>query len=177
MYTYDITNRKDVVREIKKYLYLVSESLYDNTIPRTTIDGFYDEETTAAVTAFQKIKGINPSGAVDYETFTLLFNDYKNLIFDIEYKDYILENNSFPFKIGDFSDDIRIIHLIINELSESYVNIPKVRTDKYYSVETENAVSLLRDLFFMDEGKAVDKELYYRMKKEIEARRHSDEIY
>ena len=175
MIIYDITNRKEVVREIKKYLYLVSENLYES-IPRTTIDGYFDEETKNAVIEFQKIKGIKPSGEVDYETFVLLFDDYSSAVFDIEFRDQILTDNGFPYTQGDISEDVQVLHLMINELSKTYTNIPSVKSAQYYSGETVKSVSQLRQLFQLEEGDFVDKILYQRMRKEIASRIQADKI-
>ena len=171
--SYNIKDKGEAVREIKKYLYLISENLY-SSIPRTTIDSFYDIETREAVSEFQRIKELEVTGQVDYETFTLLFEDYSALVLDIEREDYVLTKEDFPFEMGDFSEDVKIINLIICELAKTYTEIPFVVADRFYSKETESAVAYLRALFLMDGEAIVDKELYNRMRAEVNARRLAD---
>ena len=166
---YDIADRGAAIKEIKKYLYLISENLYPQ-IPKTTIDEFFDEETKKAIREYQSIKEIETSGTVDYQTFDLLYADYKALENDINTVDYIL-SAGFPLIEGDVSEDVRVIHLIINELSKTFENIPSLKNGNYYSSETSEAVRALRKLFDMEADSCVDKLLYLRMLREVHARK------
>lgn len=174
-YYYNISDKGAAIKEIKKYLYLVSQNLYPD-ISRITIDEFFDSETKNAIIQYQNIKGIQSTGAVDYETFSRLYRDYLLLETDLNTPDYIL-SEVFPLKEGDISEDVRVVHLIINELSKTFVNIPNVDNGKYYSAETRKAVLALRELFDMELHDYIDKPLYSRMKKELNARRLADGIY
>ena len=60
---YNISDRNEVVREIKKYLYLISTTTREE-IGRTTIDSFYDEATAEIIRSYQRATGINESGIV-----------------------------------------------------------------------------------------------------------------
>ena len=171
---YKIYDKSAAIRNVKEYLYIVSERIYPQ-ISRTTIDGIYDEDTKKAVAEFQKIKGIEPSGEVSYETFTLLYNDYKSVMDDFYTFDYIIESGGFPLKSGSSSEDVRLLHILINELSKTYSKIENVGTGSYYSHKTAKSVRLLRKLFAMEDGDYVDKPLYLRIKKEIKSRRNADQ--
>ena len=48
--------------------------LYPNDIPLVNVDGLFGAETTAAVVAAQQLGGREPTGVVDYETWTWLFS-------------------------------------------------------------------------------------------------------
>ena len=172
---YSIKDRGTAIKEIKKYLYLISENMYKE-IPRNTIDEIYDSETKKAVLKYQEIKGIASTGWVDLETFDSLYADYLLLLEDIDADDYIL-SNGFPLKKGMISEDVRLIHLMINELRKTYQNVDYVGTGNYYSAETEKAVMYLRKLFGLEDGKDLDKRLYFRMKKELRSRKSAERIY
>ena len=172
---YSINDRGSAVKEIKKYLYLISENMYKD-IPRNTIDEIFDSETKAAVIKYQEIKGIEATGTVDLETFDRLCSDYLLLLEDINTDDYIL-SNGFPLKQGMINEDVRLVHLMINELRKTYQNIDYVGTGNYYSAETEKAVLYLRNQFGLEDGEGVDKRLYYRLKKELRARKLAGDIY
>lgn len=172
---YRINDRGAAIKEIKKYLYLISENMYKD-IPRNTIDEIYDSETKAAVLKYQEIKGIEVSGVVDLETFDALYSDYLLLAEDTVTEDYIL-SSGFPLKKGMISEDVRLLHLMINELRKTYQNINYVGTGNYYSSETEKAISYLRNLFGFEGGGDLDKRLYYRIKKELRARKFAANIY
>lgn len=173
---YNISDKSAAVREIKKYLLIISENLHPQ-IPRTTVDGFYDEETKAAVTEFQKIYGIDPVGTVDYETFTKIYEIYSDILFDIIEWGYVIEDGGFPLSLGDYSEDVRALHMLIGELGKTYSDLPKVGTGSYYSEKTENAANELRRIFMMPVASGVDKALFVRIKKELRARRRADQNY
>lgn len=167
---YNAYNKKAAIRTVKEYLYVVSETLHPE-ISRTTIDGIYDEDTKKSVAEFQNLKFVEPSGEVNYETFTLLYKDYKSAKEDFIIADYIIEDSGFPIARGDMSEDVRVIHILIKELSKTHTNITGVGTGNYYSNNTAKVIEELRKLFMMPSGNHVDKELYTRMKKEVNAQR------
>ena len=65
MYTQNDT--ASAVRQVQEYLYEIH--LYEKLPLQPPIDGIYGQETQAAVTLFQKSKGITPTGIVDLITF------------------------------------------------------------------------------------------------------------
>ena len=170
---YNINDKSSAIRESKKQLFAISEKLYPQ-IPRTTIDGFYDEETRTAVKEFQKIKGFTESGNIDFNTFNEIYNDYK-IVLDAFYgRDYIIEESRFPLGIGDMSEDVRTLHIIINELANTYPEIQNVGTGNYYSKRTGEAIKYLRNLFIMEESDILDRILFARMLTELDAIRRAD---
>ena len=56
---------------------LRSLSRITGIVPLINPDGFYGEETVAAVMAAQEFFGIPRTGEVDVETWTLLFDNYR----------------------------------------------------------------------------------------------------
>jgi peptidoglycan hydrolase-like protein with peptidoglycan-binding domain len=163
-------DRKSAVREIQRFLFLLSDKKYKN-IPRIPIDGFFDGETKTAVSEYQKIKGISPTGIVDYITFTMLYEDYTAVLEDFYTNDYILGDGSLPLKEGDQNEDVRILHLMITELRKSYPQLTDVGSSSYYSKKTGDAIEELRKLFFMPPSREFDKELYRRSVNELNARK------
>ena len=73
---YRTNDKQQAIREVKKYLYVISTKVYPQ-IGRTTIDGQYDPATRDAVRAFQRIKGLTENGEVDIETFNALYDTYR----------------------------------------------------------------------------------------------------
>ena len=94
---YDITDKKEIVREIKKYLYAISTSTYPE-IKRGTVDGIYDQETEDSVKRFQEIKGLPITGVVDFMTFNAISEEYEE----------IMINNSLPDSLTYFIYPCRI---------------------------------------------------------------------
>lgn len=170
---YQQNDKRSAVREIQKYLYVLSDRKYE-TIPRIPIDGIFDEETKAAVIEYQKIKLLTESGIVDFETFTALYGDYLSVVDNFYTNDYIIGDSAFPLSENEQSEDVRALHLIINELRKSYPQIASVGTGSYFSKRTGDAIEALRELFIFPKSREVDKELYRRLISEINARNQSE---
>lgn len=169
---YDITNKSEVVREIKRYLYLVSEYLYPE-IGRNTIDGIYDSQTAESVKKYQKAKMLKETGEVDYETFKYLFSDYDGVRKMLNAKGYVLTDNGFPISFGDMNEDVRIIHCMIGELKQVYTELYDVGNGSFFSKRTAASVRMLREIFGFESGEHVDEALYQRMKIELDSHKRN----
>ena len=170
---YSMYDRQAAIREIKKYLFTVSRYVYTE-IPKTTIDGFYDSETANAIGAFQAISELPITGSVDLRTFDALYALYNAAVTDFNTNDYIIEDRGFPVSPGDMNEDVRTVHLLINELADRFTELENVGTGNYYTNRTANAVRLLRHVFGFTDGETIDKGLYLRMIAELDAHRKND---
>ena len=158
---YRINDKKSAIREIKKYLYALSRSIHPS-IRRTTIDGVFDEETRGAVIDFQKIMGYNTTGIVDFETFTALYNEYLRAI-ESKTPNNITSSGGFPLSVGDMNEDVRLLHIFVNELAKIYTTVEDVGTSSYYSNESAAAILALSKIFMMDESGVADKIMMKRI--------------
>lgn len=163
---YDITNEREVIREIKKYLFAVAVNVYPE-IGRTTIDNFYDAATAEAVRKFQTIKKLPVTGEVNYPTFNALYSDYVLARILEHGRDYVLEDYGFPVVFGDMSEDARAINMLINELAKVHTDVGNVGTGAFFSERSVKAVKRLREIFRMPAGAEVDAELFERMLTEL----------
>ncbi len=170
---YRTNDRQEAVREIKKYLYVISTRLYPQ-IGRTTIDGQYDEPTRAAVKEFQRIMKLADSGEVDIETFNALYLAFRRVRDDFYERDYIVENTDFPVRVGHMGENVRALHILINELAKEHPDVRDVGTGGYYSARTARSVQSLRRAYGLGESDEVDKHMYSRMLMELEAIRRRD---
>ena len=173
---YQQTDKKSAIKEIQKYLYVISDKKY-NEIPRIPIDGIFDDETKAAVIKFQEIMLILPSGIVDYETFGALYEVYTSIVEDFYTNDYIFGDSNFPLEENDQNEDVRALHIMISELRKTYPQITDTGSGAYFSKRTGDAIEDLRELFFLPKSRKLDKPLYRRMKAEIEARQRFKEKF
>ena len=165
---YQQTDKKSAIAEIQKYLYVLSDRKYKE-LPRVPIDGIYDDETRTAVRKFQEIKLFSPSGAVDFETFSALYKDYSEVVSDFYTTDYILGDGNLPLFETNQNEDVRALHLMINELRKSYPEIKEVGIGSYFSKRTGDAVEYLREIFLLPKSRKADKLFYSRILLEIKA--------
>ena len=68
-------NESYAIREAQEILYLLSRT--DPSLPVVYPDGVYGKETKAAVRAFQRHAGLDPTGTVDLKTWNALFRAAK----------------------------------------------------------------------------------------------------
>ena len=169
---YKQSDRISAIKEIQKFLYLLSDSKY-KSIPRVPIDGVFDDETKAAVIAYQKEKQITPSGAVDHETFVSLYSDYSEIINDSNTNGFIFGDGKFPLKEGDRNEDVRALNIIINELSKTYRQITEIDVSSYFSANTGDAIEEITEIFLYPRSRALDKNLYRRINEELNARQRA----
>ena len=167
---YDITNRKETIREIKKYLYAISTHTYPE-IQRGTVDGIYDEETRDSVKRFQKIKSLEPTGIVDYPTFMALADEYEEILYESALSDSLIEYQSFPMIYGDMSEDVRLVNMMINELGNTYRVIGDVGNGSFYSKRTVKAIEKLEEIFGYEITGVTDARLYTRIKEELNSQK------
>lgn len=170
---YRLDDKQAAIREIKKYLYVISTRVYPQ-IERGTIDGQYDEATRMAVKKFQRIKRLKESGEVDIDTFNALYDVYRSATDDFYARDYIIGSTPLPVGIGCNSDDVRVLHVMINELAREHPDVKDVGNGSYYSPRTAASVMALRRVYGLDEKESIDKELYTMMRLELEAIRRRE---
>ena len=165
---YNIYDRSEVIREIKRYLYTISTNTRKE-IGRTTIDSYYDNETAQIIKNYQRAIGIQDNGVVDYITFQNLANEYLQINKAKTNRQTLITGNGFPLTRGMANEDIRILNIIITSLREIYKELPFVGNSNYFSRNTEKAVYQLREIFMMNKSGEVDSELFDRMLIEIDA--------
>ena len=170
---YRTNDKQAAIREIKKYLYVISTRVYPE-IGRTTIDGQYDAPTQEAVRAFQKIKGLPEHGEVDIDTFNALYDVYDAARWDFYARDYIVEDTDFPVGIGRSGEDVRALHILINELGKHHVDVADTGSGSYYSARTARAVKSLQRAYGLKESGDIDKIMFSRMLTELRAIRSRD---
>ena len=173
---YHITDKEAAVKEIQRYLYVISDTAYPE-IPRIPIDGDFDGETRVAVEKFQQIMGIEITGKVNSETFRLLYEEYLAVTAEKSTDDSIIGDDNFPLEEGSHSEDVRALHIIINELKKTYTELPFVGTGAFYNRITAEAVRMLREIYMLAPGSSGDKKLHSRLKEDIDARRRVKQKY
>lgn len=165
---YHASDKKSAIKEIQRYLFKLSDTTYPQ-IPRIPIDGVYDGETAAAVKKYQELRSFKETGIVDYQTFTEMSADYFFVVSDEKMRDFIIGETDFPLSVGSYSEDVRTLHIIINELAKSFSGIEKVGVGAYYSEKTANAVNSFSKIFGYPATGTVDKRLFSRLNTELEA--------
>ena len=142
MNIYGATPIEDIVFGIQERLYYLS--LYNDNIKRVNPDGIFSSSTEESIVSFQHFYGLEENGRVDFETFTMLTEEYR--------KESIKNGKSapiFPFNrqlsynsasIGEYFDLVLFLQIMLNTISIGY-NFPSVNEDGIYSAETASAIA------------------------------------
>lgn len=128
------------VTEVQYYLREISK--YRPEIPLLNPDGIYESKTKEAVTEFQKIYNLTPTGIVDLITWNTLVNEYSKCK-NINSTPNKLE--CFPTKLCEVKQDdecdiVFIIQILINNFNRKYKNYNKLNITGKYNYDTEDAI-------------------------------------
>ena len=155
---YRINDKESAIREVQKYLKVVSE-------PNVFISpsGVFDERTKLAVIDFQEKRGIFGSGVVDLITFDHLFTEYTLL----KRKDEIGKDTvgfiQFPILPGAMTNGVYHINQMLTRLLDYYGVTHRLRPSAFFSEETRLAVRSLREIYMLEDIDIVDEILYSRI--------------
>jgi peptidoglycan hydrolase-like protein with peptidoglycan-binding domain len=135
------------VTNLKYYINFLSQ--YYKSVPQVSKDGFFSEETLAALEDIQRALGLKPSGVLDKVTWERMYDAYLGIVETIpeEYaRSVILPFPGTEQRLGMGGDAVRIIQDYINYISEAYPEIPHVPPTGYYGPRMQEAVIALQKL-------------------------------
>lgn len=70
-----------------------------------------------------------------------------------------------PLRVGDSGNNVQILEIQLNRISENYPAIPKIAdVDGIFTLETEAAVRKFQEIFNLPQTGEVDKSTWYRIK-------------
>ncbi len=159
---YSLDDKSSAIREVQQFLFVIGQRL---DIPHLSIDGYYDEETFKAVRAFQRINKLEPNGAVDRETFDMIYKEYLKTQSELNKESVKFDVTEFPLELGDNGNGVSYLNALIRELSVFYKNLP-TPLGTFYSAITESAVKMLQSYFRTEENGKTTFELLERIENE-----------
>ena len=130
--------------------YLAYISLFYPTVLSVAPDGDFGLATEAAVKSYQRTFGLNQSGIVDEETWYSIEDTYYGILKTSPYiysDGVILPYPGRVLRIGVDGHDVRALQEYLNYIGNTYKEIPAIRIDGIFGVETENAVNAFTSLF------------------------------
>ncbi len=155
---YTNTN-KIAIENVQRYLRQLS--LYDKTIPPIAIDGIYDEQTRAAIRAFQRLMSLEETGTVDYGTWTVLFDAYVQSMLQYSDTDNCSPFPRFPegYSVGTGNNQflVEIIQFMLNELTVWMDAIPRNAQGGVFDEDTENGILIFQRTNLLPETGRVDR--------------------
>ncbi|MFQ8599797.1 MAG: peptidoglycan-binding protein [Oscillospiraceae bacterium] len=136
------------VRVIQYYLNVIA--YFDEDIPAVTPDGIYDDNTQAAVLAFQQQYGLEPTGNVNRDTWNKILQVYDQTINSLPPE--VLDHSSeiYPGRVlslGMTGPDVEALQRFLERISSIDSDVPRVTITGTFDEPTEAAVRLLQTWF------------------------------
>lgn len=167
-------NERENVFNLQRYLRQLSFD--DPDIPPLPLDGIFDSATRESLLAYQRKKGLTPTGQADRMTWEALFLDYlvsidRNTradgfsIFPLTPSGYAVYPNEEHFLV-------QVIQYMLNELREIYTDIPQNSQSGVFDAATGQGVLEFQRRNGLPESERVDKETWNALAAEY--RRLSD---
>lgn len=125
----------------------------------TDENGEYDEATRNAVAYFQRQNSLPPSGSVDFDTWNALYKMYEKCLCENEKARPIYPyptRDGFKVQIGERSDLVLIIQLLLNELRMNYSCYGYIPPNGKFNLTTSSAVREFQRVNGIDVNGTVD---------------------
>ena len=151
---YTITNPKPRINNILKFL-------------NKQQNGKIEETDRLIIKDIQNKAGITSDGVVNYQTFTLLYNEYNKSKLRNLFNDGLIRYNNMPYSLGSKGNDVAYLNALMTSALTGFTHYEKMPSGSYYGRESIEAAKRLRKIFGMKDGENVDEELYLRIRREL----------
>ena len=131
-------------------------------IPVVIPDGIYGHETQAAVTAFQKLHGLHPTGIADYDTWKAICAAYRQARIEADPAQPldIVMNQGQVIGKGSSNLHVCLIQAMLHTLHEIYGNLPDCPVSGVCCAHTVAAVKALQHCCGTEESGIIDKQVW-----------------
>lgn len=132
------------VRSLQTMLRQISE--LDTSIPAVVPDGIYGRDTLAAVSAFQRTRGLPVTGVADLTTWEAIVEAYFEAQAEILPPEplYLLLDRQQVIEPNDQNLHIWVVQGVLAALAEIFENIPEIVHTGKNDEETQAAISFIQ---------------------------------
>ncbi|WP_238902238.1 peptidoglycan-binding protein [Clostridium sp. YIM B02506] len=147
----------DDIKWLQTYLNAIAK--FYKEVPTIAVDGIYRKRTRNAVSSFQRLFGLSPTGEIGYNDWNKLISVYKSLGDEKDNKriENIYDYPGLPIMIEDKDGYVTILQKYINILSKNNYRVHQVKVTGYFNEETELAVKKLQKEFDLPPTGKVDE--------------------
>lgn len=124
---------------------------FDDRIWQVEINGYFDETTVEALTNFQKLYSLEPTGISNEATWNRLYDFYAgimNLIPPSENGDQVVTPYpGYTLQLGSVGEYVKIFQQFLNSISKEYPAVPPITIDGIFGNATRDAVYAFQNTF------------------------------
>lgn len=155
--------QKAHIKEAQYYLNAVSR--LNPHIPTVIPDGIYNDETKAAVKAFQAEYGLPVTGEIDADTWEQLYDAYLAAEAHFAVIEPILpfQSRGKTIKSGDAGYPIYIIQVMLNTIAQFYDNFEAVEINGIHDAETIRAIKQVQIISGVEPSGNIDRETWEKL--------------
>lgn len=165
MDSYNMYDEKTFVEQIQKMLCALANCASDPLL-HAPQNGSYDDATKKAVMYYQKQNSLPPTGNVDFATWECMYKAYTACSQQNE-KAYPIypypTRDGFKVQIGERSDLVLIIQLLLNELRLNYSCYGYIPPNGRFNLTTAAAVREFQKVNGIETNGIVDRPTWNRI--------------
>ena len=149
---------KEARRNLQTYLRQLA--YFDDSIPLVPIDGNKGSDTSDAIRAFQRRRGLPVTGIADQETWEAIYEEYLISLEEAappaRFSPFPSEPADYVLREGDRGFPVSALQFMLEEISV-FFPISAVKVDGIYGPETRDAVSELQARYLLPVTGETDK--------------------
>lgn len=135
-------NERDAITNLQRYLRQLHFS--EPEIPQPPIDGIFESATEESLRAFQRSRGLPPTGRADQITWELLFEAYRaalvSALFPSSVDLFPVHPRGYALTVGDRGLAVNALQYALQELQHTYGTEFPTPITGIYTEETRDAV-------------------------------------
>ncbi len=145
------------IRSLQTMLRVIAED--DSSLPTVVPDGIYGQTTMAAVTEFQRRKGLPLTGITDQATWDAIVAEYQNALIRVDRAEpiEIIMDPGQVFVIGDEGPYIYLMQTLLIWLSKDYDNIEPPEHTGVFDQQSAKALGAFQALAGLEQTGTLDK--------------------
>ena len=154
---FDSTDERFAIMQIQRILRDLE--LLDNEYSSVPISGVFENETRDAVIDFQSKYDLEPTGAVDYETWSLMHLVHHDSRFErhgVRRVQMIPNTPGFSITPGQVDDIIYVIQYMLSQVSVHYDDFDEIEFTGIYDEPTQNAILSFQRKNLLDDSGIID---------------------
>lgn len=176
-YDFDITNNTQYDqafvpnRDIYENINEIVDNIFDEYIVRQgTIQPLFTRFCNGTTSTCDGLSqwgtvSLAEQGLTPYEILQTYYGSDISILTDTPVETIGESYPGSPLRLGDLSNDVKIIQTELNRIGQNYPAIPKIRFENgIFGTDTESAVSKFQEIFSLPVTGIVDKSTWYRIK-------------